>query len=380
MIRTTPAAHQMYRNLRLKICILAPTLFSVLFASILFLNKPAIQHWVAPPNNAKLTSITAPAPQSTTPTKPTTEPEPKPNTDTSMQRKAEASNEPEPESVADAPFEINEASGIFVTNMGLVFALVYSFIFGRAYGRYDSISQNFALQVSLLHQLVNLIRLVDLDHEAQLDLLTHLRAYAFQIRHEILTGEAVQEVGALDDLYRVVPIVKDLHVFGHSSAKEEEHQLSGAQRFDANMLDASLEAIQALNIARYSQWDLFDKKIHPIIWLLLILSANLTFFGVLLMQSGHITHDFMMCLCTVVSICCVMSTLSDLDQFHAGFIRIDVSRIDLIFATHNSNTATTWTSKSELMIDLNQRSSEIWGDGSHFINPHKTNDLTQIIV
>ena len=72
----------------------------------------------------------------------------------------------EPEPTDDAIigiFDANDASGILVTNMSLVFSILYGFIFNRSYQRFDDVSRAFSTEVANLHQLVNLIRLVDFD-------------------------------------------------------------------------------------------------------------------------------------------------------------------------------------------------------------------------
>ena len=196
--------------------------------------------------------------------------------------------------------------------------------------------------------MINHIRLIDLDCEAQRGLLVQLRHYAFQIRYEVNTGQSLQgKTTSLDDLYMLVPVIKALHVT-HQTSEVRQPAAGGAagagdtraawelraaaRRFDAAMLNSALESIQALVLARYERWDLFGKEIAPGIWALLVTSANLTFVGVLLMQSGHFTMDFAMCTLTVLSICAILFVLSDLDQFHTGAIRIDVSAMDQVFA------------------------------------------------
>ncbi len=123
-------------------------------------------------------------------------------------------------------FDANDASGILVTNMSLVFSILYGFIFNRAYQRFDDISRVFSSEVANLHQLVNLIRLIDFDMETQRELLVRLRHYAFQIRHEIRTGEVMNASHSVDDLYALIPVVKKLVTI--------EHHTSGTTDTDNN--------------------------------------------------------------------------------------------------------------------------------------------------
>eukprot|EP00949_MAST-11_sp_MAST-11-sp1_P002669 g2669.t1 len=254
---------------------------------------------------------------------------------------AEAEPEAEPEAAPEAAdyivgiFDANDASGILVTNMSLVFSILYGFIFNRAYQRFDDISRVFSSEVANLHQLVNLIRLIDFDMETQRELLVRLRHYAFQIRHEIRTGEVMNASHSVDDLYALIPVVKKLVTIEHHAMGTTDNNGDTASdnsvAFDKEMLNSSLESIKSLLEARYERWDLFSKNIHSCLKWLLILSANLTFFGVMLMQSGSSRIDFLYCCLTIVSIACIMAALSDLDQFFAGNMKIETSDLDHLF-------------------------------------------------
>jgi hypothetical protein len=224
-------------------------------------------------------------------------------------------------------FDANDASGVLITNMGLVFSILYGFIFNRAYQRFDDISRVFSTEIANLHQLVNMIRFIEFDADTQRALLVRLRHYAFQIRREVRSGEILNDAGhSTDDLYALVPFIKKLVTAGDASSFAES-----SVAFDREILNSSLESIKSLLEARYERWDLFSKNIHWLVKSLLIFSANLTFFGVSMMQSGSARIDFLYCSVTIVSIGAIMAALSDLDQFFTGFIRLDVSRLDRMF-------------------------------------------------
>ena len=346
---------------RLRLCIVFPAAFSTLVACVLFGNQARIVRFVAPPppklrGALASTANKAPAPATAEP-EPKAEPETEPTTSPAPALvPASSASKPEPDVEEEpraeyAPQEINDSASMFVTNAGLVFALIFSFIFGRAYGRFDDIARVFADETALLHTLVNLVRLIDLDTEAQRAVLVQLRSYAFAIRFEVTSGQTLRTASSLDDLYMVVPVIKALQVAndaandGHKGEHGGDHvnnegntdatnaiQVSAA-RFDMTMLNSALESIQALLQARYERWSLFSRNISPRLWILLIVSANLTFFGVLLVQSSHFYMDFLMCTLTVLSMCMILFVLSDLDQFHTGGIRIDVSQIDSVFGS-----------------------------------------------
>jgi len=200
----------------------------------------------------------------------------------------------------------------------------------------------FSSECANLHQLVNLIRLIDFDVSIQRDLLVRLRNYAFQIRHECLTGEVLNAGHSVDDLYALIPYVKQLvtgtgtgtntnRSTNTAGSGNDDDSSTDSVAFDREMLNSSLESIKSLLEARYERWDLFSKSIHGCLKLLLVLSANLTFFGVSLMQSGLPKLDFLYCTLTIVSIAFIMAALSDLDQFFTGFIKLDVSKLEVLF-------------------------------------------------
>ena len=302
---------------------LLPIACSVLVAVILFSLSRNIRSYLTTSTSQGVNS-TEPLPQ------PEPEAEPQPPTDTT-------------EDTSEYTFfDANDATGILVTNMSLVFSILYGFIFNRSYQRFDDISRVFSSECANLHQLVNLIRLIDFDVSIQRDLLVRLRNYAFQIRHECLTGEVLNAGHSVDDLYALIPYVKQLvtgtgtgtntnRSTNTAGSGNDDDSSTDSVAFDREMLNSSLESIKSLLEARYERWDLFSKSIHGCLKLLLVLSANLTFFGVSLMQSGLPKLDFLYCTLTIVSIAFIMAALSDLDQFFTGFIKLDVSKLEVLF-------------------------------------------------
>ena len=65
--------------------------------------------------------------------------------------------------------------------------------------------------------------------------------------------------------------------------------------------------------------------IKPVL-MLLVLSSQLMFFGISLMQSGAAVLDLLFCFLTVLSLVAIMTALSDLDLFYAGHMTSNVGQ------------------------------------------------------
>ena len=324
-------------SLRHRFAGILPIALSVLIAVVLFSLSRTIRKYLTA---SALSAQSSPASNATTTTAAAgAEPEPMPE--------PQAGEGSAPQS---GLFDANDASSILVTNMSLIFSILYGFIFNRSYQRFDDISRVFSSEIANLHQLVNLIRLIDFDVSTQRNLLVRLRHYAFQIRHECLTGEVLSSSHSVDDLYALIPYIKKLvtterrgapsnnvtadvaaDVAADATADATATAGESSVAFDREMLNSSLESIKSLLEARYERWDLFSKNIHGCLKLLLIISANLTFFGVSLMQSGSPRIDFLYCTLTIVSIAVIMAALSDLDQFFTGFMKLDTAKLEILF-------------------------------------------------
>ena len=77
-----------------------------------------------------------------------------------------------------AHFEINDTVSSFVGNMGLVFGLIYAFVFGRSYSRFDSIMSTFYGEVAAMHKLVLLVQTVQLPEKVMQNMIEFLKHYA----------------------------------------------------------------------------------------------------------------------------------------------------------------------------------------------------------
>ena len=345
------------------VSIYGPALLSVLFSLIIFFGRVISFPILIPEafDEYKFIEATIPTSSGPTSTPASTEPEPEPEP-TSTPASTEPEPEPEPTSNASAfpepepnssssfdIFGINDASGIFVTNMGLVFSILYGFVFSRSYARYDEISRVFSVEAANLHQLVNIVRLIDFDQTTQHDLLIRLRNYAFQIRTEITTGTTLHGVNehSVDDLYALIPYIKKLLLLADGTN----------EAFDRELLNGSLESIKSLLEARYERWDLFSKSVHWVIYGLLVLSSQLMFFGISLMQSGAAVLDLLFCFLTVLSLVAIMTALSDLDLFYAGHIIVDVSRLDHVFSFGTDGDGSVGNSGNNNSVNENRRSS-----------------------
>jgi hypothetical protein len=206
----------------------------------------------------------------------------------------EEENSPRVES-EHAYFEINAAMGVFTGNAGLVFGLIYAFMFGRSYSRFDSLVDAFYAEVSAIHKLVLLVQTVTLDSEAKRAMLDHLTEYTDQCRYEVTSGIMVYEYEQVEVMTKVYAIVPALY----RVVKLEQRGSEGSRAYteiSGVVAETMLVTIGELCSLRYQRWSLSRRRIPVVLWALVILSAVLMFFGVLVMQSGWHNVDATLCM------------------------------------------------------------------------------------
>ena len=180
-------------------------------------------------------------------------------------------------------FEINDTVSCFVGNMGLVFGLIYAFVFGRSYSRFDSMMSTFYGEVAAMHKLVLLVQTVQLPEEAVQNMFEFLKNYANQCRYEVVSGIMLsdsEDAEVMTQLYAIVPALRCLFRRQGDQLSMASAELNGA------IMEVMLSTIGDLCNLRYERWNLAKKAIPFILWVLIVMNAMLMFFGVLLMQSG----------------------------------------------------------------------------------------------
>eukprot|EP00873_Tetraselmis_striata_P005700 jgi/Tetstr1/425964/TSEL_016314.t1 len=224
-----------------------------------------------------------------------------------------------------AYYEINDAMSAYLANAGIMFGLVYAFIFGRSYTRFDSMTDTFYAEVSAIHKLVLLVQTVSVEPEAITAMLESLEHYTSQCRYEMTTGVMCYEneqVEVMTKLYAIVPALQHVVQRKDHDDSRAYAQLSGA------ISEVMLSTIGELCNLRYQRWSQSQKHIPVILWAFITLSSMLMFWGVMMMQSGWANLDITLCALTVVGICIMIYCLADVDQTHTGLMRIPVDRLD----------------------------------------------------
>ena len=180
-------------------------------------------------------------------------------------------------------FEINDTVSSFVGNMGLVFGLIYAFVFGRSYSRFDSMMSTFYGEVAAMHKLVLLVQTVQLPEEAVQNMIEFLKNYADQCRYEVVSGIMLSDsddTEVMTQLYAIVPALRLV------IQNQGDRQSMATAELNSAIMEVMLSTIGDLCNLRYERWNLAQKAIPFILWVLIVMSAMLMFFGVLLMQSG----------------------------------------------------------------------------------------------
>ena len=182
-----------------------------------------------------------------------------------------------------AHFEINDTISSFVGNMGLVFGLIYAFVFGRSYARFDCIMSTFYGEVAAMHKLVLLVQTVQLPEKVVNNMIEFLKHYANQCRYEVVSSIMLsdsEDAEVMTKLYAIVPALRLVIKNQGDSSSMASAELNGA------IMEVMLSTIGELCNLRYERWNLSKKAIPTILWVLIVMSAMLMFFGVMLMQSG----------------------------------------------------------------------------------------------
>ena len=89
-----------------------------------------------------------------------------------------------------------------------------------------------------------------------------------------------EDAEVMTKLYAIVPALRVLIKNQGQEPSVATAELNGA------IMEVMLSTIGELCNLRYERWNLAKKAIPFILWVLIVMSAMLMFFGVLLMQSG----------------------------------------------------------------------------------------------
>ena len=260
--------------------------------------------------------------------------------------------------------------------MGLVYGLIFAFMFQRAATRVDELADAVGEECGYLIRLLLLLRSMATDSHKHLrltaeskhaaydadrngvfdvhDVLARLVGYGRQIEYEITVDVAFDEsVESISELYLAGDMMRELCV------------AAGAGTGEGSPLDRFLDTIACAGNARYRRWSLMRRKIRPVTWVFLVLLSGMMFYGALLVESGwpverlfaqhtsrtsnaplHVTAmawdltvaqcgaprivffdrpwlDRNLCLLTVASIGLCLFILGDMNYTATGFVTVD---------------------------------------------------------
>ena len=153
----------------------------------------------------------------------------------------------------------NGSVGIFITNTGLAFALIYSFVFGRSYSRFDTMSETFAQEVACLQQLVLWMQTIGFTNDTSHTILCILKEYAEQIRYEVKSGTMLHEEEDTEIVPKLFSVMPPLRYIIQSSNVSNSEAL-----LDNTMAEMIVSTISEMAKLRYKRWDLRQKVLSSV--------------------------------------------------------------------------------------------------------------------
>ncbi len=226
-------------------------------------------------------------------------------------------------------FEVNEPVGAFLGVTALVYALIFAAAYSEAQSRLDEIRTSLTFEASGVHTAMLLVRTLDAGNDAhQTRSLLLFAAYIEQLSDEIasgcptLNGETVvpttENPSNIETLYAAVPFLSRICNDGQND------------EMDRILVQRTIDMINKVTEARSIRETATHNNLCWINLLFLLEMGIITFFGVLLLQSGTQTLNIVLPLLTLVALLSSVLFLADLALPFAGVVQVDTSIFDRI--------------------------------------------------
>ncbi|XP_071485612.1 uncharacterized protein [Diadema antillarum] len=219
----------------------------------------------------------------------------------------------------DGMTNINDAVGCFLAPAGLVYAVTFGFTFQSVLDKQRMITVTVSAEVGLLDQiLVMASRMKSLTCQKKLKIFKLVKTEVISIMQQV-TG--LRGMSSKDYLHEY----SAGQIWGLVDVLQADDK--GMENCDSTMMDKMISNLQELSTCASQRHMTLAYTVHPLLWLFLEMLGFFSFVGVMLIRTGSVQMDLMMCIITVFSISLLCYVVGDLDSPFSGHFRVDLGSL-----------------------------------------------------
>ncbi|XP_013402262.1 uncharacterized protein LOC106167610 [Lingula anatina] len=212
---------------------------------------------------------------------------------------------------------INDAIQCFLTPSGLVYAIMFGFVFQFVAAKQQEVQKRLMFQVGLMGELVTMTTKLHFLPEDRMEVLRSVKDECISMMSHILNRSQDSfkndPPGKMEEsLYSVLDKLRRVDVTDKSS------------KVDAVLMNKAITNITEIIGVDSDQLTLFHARLHVLQWMILESLGFLAFLGILLVDGKSHRFELLICMITVFSISMLCYIVSDMDFPFSGFFRIDL--------------------------------------------------------
>ncbi|XP_013393153.1 uncharacterized protein LOC106160646 [Lingula anatina] len=225
---------------------------------------------------------------------------------------------------------VNDAIRSFLTPSGLVYAIMFGFVFQSVALKQGEVRKRFLYQIGLLGELTAMTSKVHMSPDDKMEVYRSVKDECIQMTFQILNRPLSQfhhepTIHTKESLYGILDRLRKVDVNDISA------------KVDVVLMNKAITIVVDLIGVDYDKLAGFRTRLHPLQWIILESLGLCAYLGILMVDGKSYRFELVIAMITVFSIAMLCYIVSDLDQPFAGFFKIDM--LPLFNVINRSETA-----------------------------------------
>ncbi|XP_013411607.1 uncharacterized protein LOC106174549 [Lingula anatina] len=205
----------------------------------------------------------------------------------------------------------------FLMPSGLVYAIMFGFVFQCVTRKQSAVTDRFLYQVKLLWQIVAMTTKIHLSDTDRLDVVIAVKDAIVHMMVRIVDRPVEKYVNPppehlTDSLYAILDKIREVDLTDKSAM------------VDTTMMHKISSIIVELIGSDYDNFNIFHARTHILQWFILEFLGLSAYFGILLIDGKSYIFELVVSYITVISISMLCYIVADLDAPFSGFFTIDI--------------------------------------------------------